>query len=44
MLKKNDAGLAKVWMLLVGENKIISNDLSVKIAVCYSEITAPNRK
>jgi len=33
--KKSDVGVVKASMLFVGENRIISNDSNVKIAIYY---------
>jgi hypothetical protein len=41
-LKKSDVGVVKASMLFAGENKATNNDLNVKIADCYSQITDPN--
>ena len=40
--KKSDVGVAKVSMLFAGENKIISNDSNVKIAIYYLPIIDQN--
>ena len=40
--KKSDVGVVKALMLFVGENRIINNDLNVKIAIYYLPITDPN--
>ncbi len=40
--KKSDVGVAKVSMLFARENKIISNDSNVKIAIYYLPIIDQN--
>jgi len=43
MTKKSDAGLAKVWMLSVGEVKRENRGLNAKAAEFFSQIIVQNK-